>query len=400
MITIRINDLGLETLMGEIERLSRRAAKLAISPVTARVVGTENIKTELGEIYHMHTVEVSGETVVIAGWQFAATLDNESGIATMIRKAPGFELEVPVRYYDSGTDCDHCRINRQRKDVYLLYSAERGEWKQVGSSCLIDFLGHGNAEAIARYLEEVQNTLGRFDGDEGGEGDGEYFGSGGSNEIALDDFMTYAAALIRTEGYVSGTEARNSWGEKVSTKDQVFALLSDMRYRRKESPVTTADQERAAQVIAWGREYYPAIDMYKRDEYQHNMAITFLSEALTPRMCGFAASGFSAYARIMEIELKRKAKAEASSSEFQGAIKDKLERKVTVTFARELDGNYGVTYLYKMIDSSGNEYTWFSSNSVLDQGDEVRIKGTVKAHETFNGIKQTILTRCKVLQEA
>lgn len=56
---------------------------------------------------------------------------------------------------------------------------------------------------------------------------------------------------------------------------------------------------------------------------------------------------------------------------------------------------YGYTYMYQFVDKAGNIYIWKTSNNV--EGDTVSLKGTVKAHSDFNGVKQTELTRCKVI---
>jgi hypothetical protein len=53
-----------------------------------------------------------------------------------------------------------------------------------------------------------------------------------------------------------------------------------------------------------------------------------------------------------------------------------------------------------MTDQAGHVFKWFSSSRAL--GDEVTgkpvvIKGTVKGHELYNEVKQTMLTRCKVV---
>lgn len=55
--------------------------------------------------------------------------------------APGETL--PASYQDkTAIECQHCGHNRFRKKSYLLRNLESGEFKEVGSTCLIDFFGH------------------------------------------------------------------------------------------------------------------------------------------------------------------------------------------------------------------------------------------------------------------
>ena len=56
---------------------------------------------------------------------------------------------------------------------------------------------------------------------------------------------------------------------------------------------------------------------------------------------------------------------------------------------------YGMTHLYKFVTVDGNVLVWFAS-SMIDIDDVHKLKGTVKDHTERDGIKQTVITRCKV----
>jgi hypothetical protein len=50
-----------------------------------------------------------------------------------------------------------------------------------------------------------------------------------------------------------------------------------------------------------------------------------------------------------------------------------------------------------MEDDKGNQFKWFASKySGMEVGKTYKIRGTVKAHDEYQGRKQTALTRCKV----
>jgi hypothetical protein len=58
---------------------------------------------------------------------------------------------------------------------------------------------------------------------------------------------------------------------------------------------------------------------------------------------------------------------------------------------------WGTTWLYKFTDEAGNVFTWFASSPVNDEDKVLTIKDTVKKHEEYKGIKQTVMTRCRVV---
>lgn len=87
---------------------------------------------------------------------------------------------------------------------------------------------------------------------------------------------------------------------------------------------------------------------------------------------------------------------ESQASQYVGEVGQRLTISLS-SFAcvSSFDTMYGTTWLYKMTDNDGNVYTWFASNPVPDDDKVTSIVGTVKKHEEYNGVRQTILTRCK-----
>ena len=82
-------------------------------------------------------------------------------------------------------------------------------------------------------------------------------------------------------------------------------------------------------------------------------------------------------------------------SEFQGEIGDRIERKMILTAAIELgETQFGSQRLYCFEDAEKNQYAWKTGVSKdWEIGNEVSLKGTVKEHEIYKGVKRTVLTR-------
>ena len=82
-------------------------------------------------------------------------------------------------------------------------------------------------------------------------------------------------------------------------------------------------------------------------------------------------------------------------SQYQGTIGQRLELDLWVTRIIDLgETQYGSKTLYLFEDEYANVYTW--NTGVVKQwhcGDEIHVRGTVKSHDSYQGIRQTQLTR-------
>jgi ribosomal protein L31 len=63
-------------------------------------------------------------------------------------------------------------------------------------------------------------------------------------------------------------------------------------------------------------------------------------------------------------------------------------------------GPFGPSYLHLLKDSNGNVFSWITTVKLeLAEGARVKLDATVKQHKLYNGVKQTVLTRAKQLEE-
>jgi hypothetical protein len=112
------------------------------------------------------------------------------------------------------------------------------------------------------------------------------------------------------------------------------------------------------------------------------------------------------WVRNMPGEMAKRAKAREDAqearkgSEWVGSVGERLRGlAVTVMFETHIESEWGGAKLVKFTDGDGNEFGWFGSGVAiydLKKGDEVILTGTVKKHDTYQGIKQTMLTRCAI----
>lgn len=86
---------------------------------------------------------------------------------------------------------------------------------------------------------------------------------------------------------------------------------------------------------------------------------------------------------------------EPSNSKWQGEIGDRLELELLCVKVIELDGGYyGPSNFHLFSDLEGNEYCWTTASKKLEEGENYKLRGTVKAHQVYRNSNQTVLTRC------
>lgn len=96
-----------------------------------------------------------------------------------------------------------------------------------------------------------------------------------------------------------------------------------------------------------------------------------------------------------ENEAKNKQLAEKSN--FVGNVKDRLEFELTVTKRLVFENYYGKTAMYIMQDKDSNVFVWSTNDFRMTESNTYQLKGTIKEHKEYNGVKQTVITRCKIL---
>ena len=89
---------------------------------------------------------------------------------------------------------------------------------------------------------------------------------------------------------------------------------------------------------------------------------------------------------------------DASNSEYQGSIGERLDLEITVVAAHSGENYFGKYTVHYMEDAAGNRYLWNTSAKSWEVGDKRHIKGTVKEHKTMKNVKTTILTRCSIVK--
>lgn len=396
-----ILEYRLPELRERLATLHRRAAKLGVPEVRLEVL--ERVEKPLKEepeglpVRHLR-ISLTGETPKLAGWTFLAVIDpHEAG--NVLRAVPGHDGEIPDRFRSCELRCDHCRTARRRKTTYVVRHDE-GEFRQVGSGCVVDFLGGLDPHALAASLEYLLRVCDEIN--EFGDPDA---GCGGERLLRVEDVLRSAAREIRVSGWMSRSRARETATE-VATADRVLSdLLSPPTAKRKAEPVTDEDERTADQALEWAR----ALGRRdRRSDFESNLAIVAAEECVRYRDVGFLCAAVPAWARDTERELlMRRWVNLRETSRHLGEVGARTEWRFTVVGYRTSEGIYGVRHFYRFVDGAGNLLIWWSSRDLSRPagdgteicprlGDEIVVRATVKKHDEYKGTRQTVLTRVQL----
>ena len=107
--------------------------------------------------------------------------------------------------------------------------------------------------------------------------------------------------------------------------------------------------------------------------------------------------------------IKERTPREPNDSEYVGEVGERLTVALVLEKSFSFENNYsyhgGVSYIHKFVDEAGSAFVWKTKNSLSEWADDYKtmrkfksgtIVGTVKEHSGYNGVRQTMLTRCKI----
>lgn len=391
----RIDHFQLLATQEKLNKINARAEKKGLAG-TLTLTFQEVIEVEVDETTKIRTervmydVEIIGNAPAFNGWEFVAKLDWDANAGLIVRSIPG-AVKVDRESLRQGW-CDHCRTTRQRLVTYVVRESETGRQIQVGSSCLKDFTGQYTTIAFPEL---------KGDDEEGG-----FFGGSGEREYTPLTVLAVAWACVKLEGF----KPASSFGS--TTKGDVRTALSpskskhDREWAATIAPLADEAQGKAKELLA----FILSDDFAGDSDYVLNMKAVAAGKMVSGRNIGLLASAPQAWAKFQERTLIREREASVyAASEFIGTAPDKAKGikgsretlTVTIKAIKYLDSDYGSTTLYTMITDEGNVVKWFASNDTLGEDVNARfiIKGTVKKHDTWEGMKSTALTRCAIVDE-
>jgi len=384
------------SLRERIKKLNGRAKRLKCAPITM-VEGAsfkKAVRIQIGEddygnpiigdamVTYVNVV-IEGESPKIPGFTFIGTIDHLPTGKNVLRIIQGFNAEE--RFREIAQICEHCATKRNRKDTYIVQD-DAGVQKQIGRNCLKDFTGHASPEKIASMAELLAEFLGEMGGFSEIGGGQDRFG------VNLEEHLAWASFSIRKYGWTSGKAAYEF--HTVSTNGSIGSLKSAYRKSGEiEDIYTDKDIAVAKEVIAWVR----GVDATGSD-YLQNLKAIFEMDNIEQRSTGLAVSAVPQYHRALEKEMEEKKRISQKGSKHIGEIGKRTIFTVTVLGISHVDSQFGTMNIHRMITGEGNVLVAFSMPEDLTVGQEYAIKATVKRHDVFKEISQTVVNRPKIIK--
>lgn len=344
-------------------------------------------------------VTLTGRPAQYEGWVFVAAVDTlpatSGDAAFVLRCAPGMEATDAERASLAAYACQHCNTTRtNRTHSYLLRNASTGESIQVGKSCMADFLGCPVVPSMLPTTESLEDSLSDARGE-------------GPDEFTPATVVATALAITDVTGYVSldTATAHNLFATSTLVKDALYGNAMQRAALLEEFPaLATPDVARANTMIS------ALLAAEATSPYMANVHAALDAQAIGYRHVGIAASAVVAHAKMLEtaqdVEERARAKAEREAANaaitYLGTEGEKVTVTGVVTRAQIVHSTYGSSRMF-VIDCGAHVIKTFTTakwSEDVDEKDTVTVTGTVKRHEEYEGVKQTVLTRCKATPAA
>lgn len=359
--------------------LNKKASKLGCAPITLTLTNETvllsyriNESTRSHEFEHVYAV-LNGSAPELPGFDLIAVIDHTQAGSLLYRVPQKFlsggkivsgvtSLDL-ASYRDATPVCDHCNKIRSRNQTFLVHSHAADDVRQIGRTCLKDYTGGNDPEAIAKVLEYVNEWMRNARS------------SRGTTPVTkTKEILAYICNAIRTQGYMKGVTKAVAWGNMDDS------LVDPSK----------ADEDKAQAIIDWATAMTPS------GEFMEDIKKVCVSELADRRTMGLLTYSPLAYDKERAI-----AAAPKGEVDFIGAIKERITRQFKVMKIISVNSIYsddGTKPLYVLEDEYGNPAKWFASSwSDLEVDEEYTITATVKSHDDHPKFgKSTALTRCKV----
>ncbi len=390
-ILIEVPVTHIESLKRKFARLQKKAAKLALVDAPRMEVGdkvlTKSVKNytiggkQVESDVNYREVKVAGGHVQIPGYTFIASLDH-TPVGNIVRAAPGVE-NVPEHYKHASSYCEHCNSKRKRTSTFVLQDKD-GTLHKVGRTCLKDFTGHDSAAGLgqsSQWAGELQQFL--LDADLGGGG------GGGLGEPLQIDATGYIATVL----WAANKEGWN--GDKYTgTTDLAWNTAREREVAKRRGDSTLSKKltppqkylDEALDVISHIRK------QSGRNTYFWNVhAAMEHPEGIQSRTSHLVGSAVGAYLRDTSSQSTQKREgplAPPDQRKHVGTLKKRETFRVKlIAKPFPIEGYYGVSWLHRFADESGNSLVWFGPRAITDdhpdlpENDFFYLKGTVKGHK-------------------
>lgn len=399
METINVHKSNLNTFLERIEFLNKKLIKKN-QPKVEWIVSDipEHNVLQFTVFSSMETTNIKGVDVHFEGVVDLIEQDENSKVFKL-------ENENLYKYLDE-CQCDEChkKIGRNKYIVFSKKGKEitgRNDLFVLGTTCAKLYFPFSVESHVGWLGERIVELVKDFD---------EYGGNGYFSKTV--DMRTL---------YLGVAEATNNlkfYRKEGETKTDVCNLIFDKKWK----PIVP--EIPFEKVCEWIKGAYGDVKKCN-GEFEYNIHSVFfdgdkLRERIYISCLGIACYAFVGVKKWYDKKVEKKIAEERrmkenEAIEFFGNVGDKFEKELVFDKSICYESQFGYGYILKFHDSENHVFTWFTNKDVyqfwcrphgdegcwseFEAGKKYTLKGTVKAHDEYNGLKQTTVTRCKVVKD-
>ena len=426
---IRVVSQNHQTFVAKLADMNRRLAKKNLPLINAKLLEEYDLDTvetvivpyepfaiDIPTCYHYFTYELSSEfdQKNIAGIdvQFEGVVDlidkNENAKVFKLANSNLFK-------YLNNCECDECHkvIGRNK---YIVFSKSgkpvesRNDLVVLGTSCAKNYFPFD----IVSYIGNVENFYAELFGDcDSSDG----YRPCGSNTVNIRRLFTLVGCV---------TDNFKVYEKEGVTKGHVEYLLAG---KKDDNVIYVEPDTKWEDMEQWLVSAYGNLDNLC-SEFEINVHSTMfepqtesnpdvrLRDEIDLKYLGIACYAFVGAKKAHDKELERLAKEkmykDSIKDEWFGNVGDKFEKELMFERIIGFEGYYGYTYFVFFRDEEGRVYKWSTGKGTYqcwhktngrdayleyEVGKKYLIKGSVKEHDEYKGVKQTVITRCKILKD-
>lgn len=400
-----------QEFQGKMKSLIKKAVKLECNNLPGYKIVQENailefiknVKNDKGELVERTfkvpaiQIEVWGESPKLNGWSFVGSIDHlaEGNILNAVH------TDTLTQYKDSpSTTCMHCNVKRKRLSTFVVEN-ETKEQKQVGSSCLSDFLGTNvspdKIASRANIIYAVWN-LAREYREFGFDAHGQW--------LWLSDFLKSVMIVILNDGWKSKKAAKEEYKETGQYVRSTASKASDLQRNWdgeiKYYPVklTAQDELTITDAIEW------ATNLTEQEitgnDYLQNIKVLASRSIVEDCFMGYAASIIPAYQRTLASTqspvVQQTTKPVTVESSFFGCVGTGYTETVALIYKQEK------LAIFKTSDGKIlKEWLTKKSQEMVKNwnvGREQKIYFMVKDHEIYQGKYNTVISNTMLIAQS
>jgi len=396
-----VQEQYLSLIKEKIEWLNKKAIKLDCEPIeliidknpimkAIVITNKDRIEEKKEVLVKFFKITVIGKAPKFKDWEWLLTIMSDPVTeAVTFHKSAFIDYDVTTiyNYSETPTRCEHCGINRYRKNTYIVRNIITDEIKQVGSSCIKDFTGHTNPNAIVSFYTSIDNFINK-ELDELEE-ESERSTEPRFEYLNFEQYMDAVALMTVNFGYTPTKD-------ECPTKFEAYNLVVDVKYIDEISKHLKVKDynynELALKTIYWAKE--TAEQKKGISDFWFNIRNILIGAEKT-NMIEFRNIGYIAPLVFMYLKDIGYQKEKANKkNEYFGTIGEKIEFEGIVIKQFLVDSDYGTYAICIIEDSEGRTFKW-NTTKYLEEGKKYIFKTRIKDQVEYKGIKQTIISRAK-----